>query len=660
MSYVPDANMFGMLSDLGKNLWGGIREYQQKQLLSELGQSLMGGDYNGAAQKALQAGDMGTGLKLLELGRQRQQDAALQGVIGGLGSGGQTPSQPSIPSGGAGDYFGKLAQVESGGKADAVSPTGARGVYQFMPSTWAQYGQGNINDPAAQNAAVQRLTADNRTALTQALGREPTAGELYLAHQQGAGGAIKLLSNPGATPAELGLARNVAVNGGNPNAPAAQFTQKWTSKFDGVSSPFGMAGRESLSLPQAVASAQPRPVQAAQADAGDDGEEDKPAAGAQMAQGAVPAAPAVVPTPQRPDPLSQITPAIAVQMIQSGNPGYKALGEMALKRFGEANPAIKYDTISTADQKRAAGISPDDPRVWQRDTSGKLYPLSESKKDENAAEETKMRVVAPGAAVVRGGKEVYRNEGNINAAIDDETARFVASQKLAGDTRAMIGWGRGAQGANNLAKINKFAQEMATEQGLSAQDILARQAEQQGLNAQQRTFGTQTARMSTSSVEAQGAITLGRQASATVPRGDWVPVNKAIQAFQNGTSNPALGKFAAANLAIINTYARAINPNGQPTVADKEHAREMLNTAMGPDKYNAVLDQMQQEIDMAHNSPAIAKRGLENIRKGKAFMDGINPNDLFGGHGGASQSGSPAPTALPSGKTKSGVTWSIE
>ena len=113
-------------------------------------------------------------------------------------------------------------------------------------------------------------------------------------------------------------------------------------------------------------------------------------------------------------------------------------------------------------------------------------------------------------------------------------------------------------------------------------------------------------------------------------------------------------------MAIINTYARAINPNGQPTVADKEHAREMLNTAMGPDKYNAVLDQMQQEIDMAHNSPAIAKRGLENIRKGKSFMDGINPNDLFGGHGGASQSGSPAPTALPSGKTKSGVTWSIE
>jgi len=659
MSYVPDANMFGMLSDLGKNLWGGIREYQQKQLLSELGQSLMGGDYNGAAQKALQAGDMGTGLKLLELGRQRQQDAALQGVIGGLGSGGQTQT-PSIPSGGAGDYFGKLAQVESGGKADAVSPTGARGVYQFMPSTWAQYGQGNINDPAAQNAAVQRLTADNRTALTQALGREPTAGELYLAHQQGAGGAIKLLSNPGATPAELGLARNVAVNGGNPNAPAAQFTQKWTSKFDGVSSPFGMAGRESLSLPQAVASAQPRPVQAAQADAGDDGEEDKPAAGAQMAQGAVPAAPAVVPTPQRPDPLSQITPAIAVQMIQSGNPGYKALGEMALKRFGEANPAIKKQPLITPQDRAAFGIPTDDKRIWFTDGQGGASPVSESKAAENDAEDKKMRVVAPGAAVVRGGKEVYRNEGNINAAIDDETARFVASQKLAGDTRAMIGWGRGAQGANNLAKINKFAQEMATEQGLSAQDILARQAEQQGLNAQQRTFGTQTARMSTSSVEAQGAITLGRQASATVPRGDWVPVNKAIQAFQNGTSNPALGKFAAANLAIINTYARAINPNGQPTVADKEHAREMLNTAMGPDKYNAVLDQMQQEIDMAHNSPAIAKRGLENIRKGKAFMDGINPNDLFGGHGGASQSGSPAPTALPSGKTKSGVTWSIE
>lgn len=381
MSYVPDANMFGMLSDLGKNLWGGIREYQQKQLLSELGQSLMGGDYNGAAQKALQAGDMGTGLKLLELGRQRQQDAALQGVIGGLGSGGQTPSQPSIPSGGAGDYFGKLAQVESGGKADAVSPTGARGVYQFMPSTWAQYGQGNINDPAAQNAAVQRLTADNRTALTQALGREPTAGELYLAHQQGAGGAIKLLSNPGATPADLGMARNVAVNGGNPNAPAGQFVQKWTSKFDGVASPLAFGARDQATAPANVAYARPAaPVASSE----DDGEEDKPAAGAQLAQGAVPAVPGATPAKSTKsddsentakiaalrDYQTKLTSALATVTGEGPKAAIQARLTQVQKQLDDLKPdKEKYQIIQTEDGYRA--INKSDPSQFQDIKTGK-------------------------------------------------------------------------------------------------------------------------------------------------------------------------------------------------------------------------------------------------------------------------------------------------
>lgn len=663
MSYIPDLDANGMLSSLGANIANNVKQYRQKQLLSDLGKDLMGGDYNSAASKALAAGDMGTGLKLLELGRQRQMDSSVQSLLGGLGGPAQTqqhaPASPQMGDGSGGDYFKKLAQVESGGNPNAVSPTGARGMFQFIPSTWKQYGGGaDVRDPQAQFVAVQKLTADNRNALAQALGREPTAGELYLAHQQGAGGAIKLLSNPSATPAELGLGRNVAVNGGNPNAPAGQFVQKWTSKFDGVGSPLAFGASDQATAPSAVAYARP-PAKPAAPASEDDGEEDKPAAAAQVAQGALPGVAAA--QPQRPDPFANITPAQAAALIASGNAGAKAIGELALKRFSEANPTTKFNTISTPEQKKAEGIDPNDPRVWQKDSTGKLYPLAESKKAENEADDNKIKVVGPGAALTRGGKEVYRNQGDVNAAIDDETARFVASQKLAGDTRAMIGWGRGAQGANNLAKINKFASEMASEQGLTAQDLLARQAEQQGLNAQQRTFGTQTARMSTSSVEAQGAITLGRQASAVVPRGNWVPVNKAIQAFQNGTSDPALGKFAAANLAIINTYARAINPNGQPTVADKEHAREMLNTAMGPDKYNAVLDQMQQEIDMAHNSPAIAKRGLENIRKGKPFMDGINPQDVFGsGHGTPAPSNPSQPSSAPSGTTKSGVKWSIE
>ena len=131
------------------------------------------------------------------------QDAGLlQGVIGG-GFWRATPSQPSIPSV-ARATISKLAQVEKR-REGRGQPYGRAWRLSVHPRPHGRsMGRADINDPAAQNAAVQRLTSDNRTALTQALGREPTAGELYLAHQQGAAGAIKLLSNPGATPGRSG------------------------------------------------------------------------------------------------------------------------------------------------------------------------------------------------------------------------------------------------------------------------------------------------------------------------------------------------------------------------------------------------------------------------------------------------------------------------
>jgi hypothetical protein len=152
---------------------------------------------------------------------------------------------------------------------------------------------------------------------------------------------------------------------------------------------------------------------------------------------------------------------------------------------------------------------------------------------------------------------------------------------------------------------------------MSPGDILAKVAEQSGLTASQRTFGTNVARMAVNSTEAEGAIDLGRKASGDVPRTNWVPVNKAIQAYQSGTSDPKLAAFGAANLAIINTYSRAISPTGTPTVHDKEHAERLLSTATGPDAYNAVLDQMKKEIAIAHAAPTKAREEMERIRKGQ-------------------------------------------
>jgi hypothetical protein len=107
--------------------------------------------------------------------------------------------------------------------------SGAAGLLQFMPSTAAQYGI----DPYDVNQAADggaRLLRDNRDYLEKKLGRDVTIGELYLAHQQGAGGAVALLKNPGEPAWKIVGRKAVLQNGGTLEMTAGQFARLWTSK----------------------------------------------------------------------------------------------------------------------------------------------------------------------------------------------------------------------------------------------------------------------------------------------------------------------------------------------------------------------------------------------------------------------------------------------
>lgn len=129
-------------------------------------------------------------------------------------------------------YLSRIAAIESGGNVNATNPnSSARGPFQFINSTARRYGLTNPSDPNASADAAARLTIDNKAALARALGREPTHGELYLAHQQGAGGAAKILANPN-MPIEQVVGMDAArFNGGVPGMTAGQFAQKWTSRL---------------------------------------------------------------------------------------------------------------------------------------------------------------------------------------------------------------------------------------------------------------------------------------------------------------------------------------------------------------------------------------------------------------------------------------------
>lgn len=130
-----------------------------------------------------------------------------------------------------------LADIETGGKfnANAQNPnSSAGGLFQFVDDTWNQYGGGgNKGDPRANTIAAVRLARDNASTLEK-FGVKPTAGNLYLAHQQGAGTAARLLANPNAPAEQIVGPQAFRLNGGRPGMTAGQFASMWTSKADRI------------------------------------------------------------------------------------------------------------------------------------------------------------------------------------------------------------------------------------------------------------------------------------------------------------------------------------------------------------------------------------------------------------------------------------------
>jgi hypothetical protein len=125
----------------------------------------------------------------------------------------------------------EVARIESRYDPGAKNPnSSAGGLFQFIDGTARDYGLADRYDPAQASDAAARLMRDNAAYLRRRLGRDASAGELYLAHQQGAGGASKLLANLDARAVDIVGADAVRLNGGSADMTAGQFASIWTSK----------------------------------------------------------------------------------------------------------------------------------------------------------------------------------------------------------------------------------------------------------------------------------------------------------------------------------------------------------------------------------------------------------------------------------------------
>lgn len=153
-----------------------------------------------------------------------------------------------LPSG----YLRRTAQIESGLNPRAQNPrSSAGGLFQFIDSTARQYGLSDRFDPVAATDAAARLARDNAAYLRRHLGREPTAAELYMAHQQGADGAVQLLRNSDTSATSLVGSDAVTLNSGSSGMTGGQFAQRILDYYGGPGGEYSGTAAASPTAPEA-------------------------------------------------------------------------------------------------------------------------------------------------------------------------------------------------------------------------------------------------------------------------------------------------------------------------------------------------------------------------------------------------------------------------
>jgi len=132
-------------------------------------------------------------------------------------------------------YLRTVAQIESSGDPTAKNPkSSAEGLFQFIDSTARQYGLFNEDgtrnlDQAVNARAGAEFAADNKAALERA-GIEVEPWMLYMAHQQGVGGAKQLIKAAETGKVTPRLRKVMDLNGGKGMSPD-EFLDMWERKY---------------------------------------------------------------------------------------------------------------------------------------------------------------------------------------------------------------------------------------------------------------------------------------------------------------------------------------------------------------------------------------------------------------------------------------------
>lgn len=181
-----------------------------------------------------------------------------------------------------------------------------------------------------------------------------------------------------------------------------------------------------------------------------------------------------------------------------------------------------------------------------------------------------------------------------------------------------LGWlGRGKQGAADVAAVRNRVWEKADAAGISGTDLANIDAEFHGQKAGESYLGRRGAQLSQAGAALDLLIGQSKEVYSTLPRGEFLPFNRLQKVVATETASPEQAAAFAADTAVINQWAKAINPTGQLTVEASRRGAEMLSNVTSHEAHDRVLDQMRKEIGAERASLPSARSDVRRNPGGK-------------------------------------------
>lgn len=148
-------------------------------------------------------------------------------------------------------------------------------------------------------------------------------------------------------------------------------------------------------------------------------------------------------------------------------------------------------------------------------------------------------------------------------------------------------------------------------------------------NAASKALAIQSAKILTAVNEAKSMMQIVKTVSDKIDRTQYPTINAIQNAVDKGTGGKEIVQLNAAINALVNAYARAINPSGVSTVRDKEHAREVINSNYSKGQLDAILDIMTQEMALAQKAPGEASMQLKEQRNAPRPAGTVDKNNKW-------------------------------